>query len=165
MAQVENRLDRLEAIEEIRQLKARYFRFLDTKDAAGMLTVFCRDAVFDCRSVFAAEDSAYPGAAAASNWVFEGNRRITDFVLKPLRGWVSVHHGHCHEITIDSADEAHGVIAMEDAIRSPDGKLHTLWGCGHYHDLYRREDDVWRIARSTITRLFADSNLSGWPIN
>ena len=38
-------MNRLLAIEEIKQLKARYFRFLDTKDWAGLTTVFTPDAV------------------------------------------------------------------------------------------------------------------------
>ena len=43
-----NDIARLIAIEEIRQLKARYFRLMDTRDFDAMACVFCRDAVFDC---------------------------------------------------------------------------------------------------------------------
>ncbi|MGH6739732.1 MAG: nuclear transport factor 2 family protein [Bradyrhizobium sp.] len=39
---------KLIAIEEIKQVKARYFRLMDTRDFDGMADVFCRDAVFDC---------------------------------------------------------------------------------------------------------------------
>jgi hypothetical protein len=38
---------RLIAIEEIKQLKARYFRCMDTKDFVGLRTVFADDATFD----------------------------------------------------------------------------------------------------------------------
>ena len=34
----------LEAIELIKQLKARYFRFVDTRDLAGLESVFTADA-------------------------------------------------------------------------------------------------------------------------
>ena len=44
-----DRLEMLWAMEEIRQLKARYFRFLDTKDWVGMRTIWTADAVFDAR--------------------------------------------------------------------------------------------------------------------
>ena len=40
-------LERLLAIEEIKQTKARYFRFIDTKDRDGLASVFSRDAVLD----------------------------------------------------------------------------------------------------------------------
>ncbi len=39
--------ERLLAMEEIRQTKARYFRFIDTKDRDGLASVFARDAVLD----------------------------------------------------------------------------------------------------------------------
>ena len=68
----------------------------------------------------------------------------------------SVHHGHCHEITIDSDSEAHGVIAMEDYIRGLDRKTHLLHAAGHYWETYRYEDGAWRIASSKLTRLFND---------
>jgi hypothetical protein len=35
-------------INRLRQLKARYFRFMDTRDFDSMARVFCTDAVFDC---------------------------------------------------------------------------------------------------------------------
>jgi hypothetical protein len=40
-------ISRLLAIEEIKQLKARYFRFLDTRNFTAMADVFCSDALFD----------------------------------------------------------------------------------------------------------------------
>jgi hypothetical protein len=45
-----NASDHLLAIEQIKQLKARYFRCMDTKDWAGLRSVFCDDAVFDARA-------------------------------------------------------------------------------------------------------------------
>ena len=43
-------LERLVAIEEIKQLKARYFRCMDTKDWEGFAEVFAPDAVEAIRS-------------------------------------------------------------------------------------------------------------------
>ena len=40
-------IDRLIAIEDIRQLKARYFRTVDTRDYPAMAETFCKDALFD----------------------------------------------------------------------------------------------------------------------
>ncbi|WP_225205178.1 nuclear transport factor 2 family protein [Novosphingobium huizhouense] len=138
---------RLIAIEEIKQLKARYFRLMDTKDYAGLRTVFADDAVFDAAcslSIEPAEDT--------ENWIHQGGDNIAAFVeaaVDPLR---TVHHGHCHEIEVLSATEARGVIAMEDKIWDAQGKL-FLHGMGHYHETYRKDGGAWRIVTSRITRL------------
>ncbi|HEY3700203.1 MAG TPA: nuclear transport factor 2 family protein, partial [Spongiibacteraceae bacterium] len=44
-----NDVERLLAIESIKQTKARYFRFLDTKDWVGFASVFTTDAQMDMR--------------------------------------------------------------------------------------------------------------------
>src|SRR5207247_6768104 len=75
-------LNRLLAIEEIKQLKARYFRCLDTKDWAGLTTVFTPDAVLE-----------------AEGRVREGREAIVATIAKVLEGAVSVHDGHRPEIT------------------------------------------------------------------
>lgn len=48
-------MEKLWAIEEIKQLKARYFRFMDGKDWAGMRTIFTADATFDARTALSIE--------------------------------------------------------------------------------------------------------------
>jgi SnoaL-like domain len=48
--------EQLLAIEAIKQLKARYFRCLDTKDWAGFLAVFAPDAVIDASEAFTPTD-------------------------------------------------------------------------------------------------------------
>ena len=139
---------RLIAIEEIKQLKARYFRFLDTKDYAGLRTVFADDAVFDASCSLGVE----PGADA-DQWIHSGGDAIAAFVeaaVAPLR---TVHHGHCHEIEILSESEARGVIAMEDQIWDGTGTTLTLHGMGHYHETYRKEAGGWKIVTSRISRL------------
>jgi len=138
---------RLIAIEEIKQLKARYFRCMDTKDYAGLRQVFADDAVFDASCSLSIEP-----AADAENWVHSGGDTIAAFVeaaVAPLR---TVHHGHCHEIELLSEAEARGVIAMEDQIWDAEGKP-FLHGMGHYHETYRKEADGWKIVASRISRL------------
>ena len=148
-------LVRLLAIEEIKQLKGRYFRFMDTRDFDGMASVFCKNAVFDCTE----------GAGVlpvGGSWkgergpIVRGRDAIMDWIRDSLRDATSVHHGHCHEITVDSATEAHGVIAMEDHIRGLNRETRLVHGVGHYHERYRLEDGAWRIAETKLTRLFCD---------
>jgi hypothetical protein len=146
---------KLIAIEEIKQVKARYFRLMDTRDFDGMTQVFCRDAVFDC-----SEGLHYVPVGGEpiglTGPVTHGRDNIMAWIRDAFGNQTSVHHGHCHEITIDSDTEAHGVIAMEDYIRGLDRKTHLLHAAGHYWETYRYEDGAWRIATSKLTRLFND---------
>ena len=140
-------ITRLIAVEEIKQLKARYFRLMDTKDYVALRSVFADDAVFDAACSLSIEP-----AADAENWIHTGGDNIAAFIegaVDPLR---TVHHGHCHEVEVLSESEARGVIAMEDQIWDADGKL-FLHGMGHYHETYRKEGGAWRIVTSKITRL------------
>ena len=141
-------IDRLIAIEEIRNLKARYFRCMDTKDWAGLRRVFCDDAEFDARASLSPDGAGTESA----DWVYRGGDTIAAFVEAAAGPRRTVHHGHAHEIEIVSDDEARGVIAMEDQIWEGDAPF--LHGCGHYHETYRREPDGWRIHTSRLTRLY-----------
>jgi len=145
---------RLLAIEEIKQLKARYFRFMDTKDWVGLRTIFCDDAVFDARASLSIDGHGKAGRAAESNtWVYRNGDVIVEFIKGAIGSARTVHHGHCHEIEIISLNQASGVIAMEDQIWDEAGQVLTLHGGGHYHETYRRVDGRWRILTSRITRL------------
>lgn len=146
---------KLMAIEEIRQLKARYFRLMDQRDWTGMAEVFCRGARFDCSEGFL----AYPLEGEPHGFagpVTVGREAIMAWISDAFARQTSVHHGHCHEVTIDGETAAHGVIAMEDTIYGPDRKSRVLRGAGHYHERYRFEDGAWRIAETRLTRLYID---------
>jgi ketosteroid isomerase-like protein len=146
---------KLLAIEEIKQLKSRYFRLMDTKDWAGLRSIFCDDAVFDARAALSIDGRGEAGRAAESNdWVYRGGEVIAKFIQGAIGASITVHHGHCHEIEILAENEASGVIAMEDQIWDPDGKKMSLHGAGHYHETYRRVGGRWRIHTSRITRLY-----------
>ncbi|MCY1670523.1 nuclear transport factor 2 family protein [Novosphingobium sp. SL115] len=145
---------RLIATEEIKQLKARYFRLMDGKDFAALRSVFADDAVFDARASLSIDGQGESGRAAESNdWVYSGGDVIIDFIRAAIGTQRTVHHGHCHEIELLSETEARGVIAMEDQIWDESGETLTLHGMGHYHETYRKEADGWRIVTSRITRL------------
>lgn len=132
--------DELVAIEQIKQLKARYFRTMDARDWAAMRKVFTDDVVMD--------------STDSGGTRIEGADEFMTFLPDVLAGAVTVHHGHMPEITITSPTTATGWWALEDTIRWPDGT--TLHGFGHYQETYRRLDDGWRIASSTLTRLLVD---------
>lgn len=142
--------ERLAAIEEIKQLKARYFRCMDTKDWAGLQAVFAPDAELDMRGEAADKSKAAEGLVT-------GAANIADFIRNAVLDLVTVHHGHMPEIAITSATTATGIWAMEDLLRWPEGAaIRTLHGFGHYHETYRRLDDGWRIQSSRLSRLRVD---------
>jgi hypothetical protein len=139
--------DRLIAIESIKQLKARYFRTLDTKDWDGFRGVFA-----DSASIGPIDSGLPPSDARPV-----GNRNPDEFVLRVrtnLAEVKSVHHGHMPEIELISASEAHGVWAMEDHLQFPNGSaVATLHGFGHYHETYVHNARGWQIASMRLTRL------------
>lgn len=146
-------VSRLVAIEAIRQLKARYFRLLDTRDFDAMADVFCIDAVFDCSEGLGVRllDGAFVGEVGA---VKRGRREIMAWIEAAFASRICVHHGHGHEIVVESETSATGVIAMEDQIFEADRRTRLLQATGHYHERYRKDgDDVWRIASTRLTRL------------
>lgn len=148
-------LSRLIAIEEIRQLKARYFRHMDMRDWDAMAEVFCRDARFDCSdgATWTTLDGAVHGEAGP---VTVGREPIMAWISAAFAERASCHHGHGHEVTVDSETEAHGICAMEDWIFGPDRKTLHINAAGHYHERYRHEDGAWRIADVKLTRLFVN---------
>jgi hypothetical protein len=149
-----NASDHLLAIEQIKQLKARYFRCMDTKDWAGLRSVFCDDAVFDARASLSLDGTGDDPSSESNDWIYHGGNLIADFVRETVSSLRTVHHGHCHEVEILSETEARGVIAMEDKVWDLASGAPTLHGCGHYHETYRKDAGAWRILNSKITRLY-----------
>jgi SnoaL-like domain len=149
-----DKIDRLLAIEEIKQLKGRYFRFLDTKDWPGMRTIWTDDAVFDARAALGMGAGQQTAPTASDGWVYSGRDAIVAFISGAATA-PTAHHGHCHEIEIMSATDARGIIAMEDYSWPAlgDTRRFALHGFGHYHEEYRCVDGQWRIHRSRLSRL------------
>jgi hypothetical protein len=127
-------------IEAIKQLKARYFRTMDTKDWDAMRQVFSDDVVTD--------------TTASGGNVITGADEFMTFLRESIGDVVTVHHGHMPEIVLTSPTTAKGVWAMEDMLRWPNGA--ELHGYGHYHETYEKVDGTWRIKTLTLTRLRQD---------
>jgi hypothetical protein len=138
-------LGKLLAIEEIKQLKARYWRGVDSKDAALWRSVFTDDAIIDFRT-----EGGDPNRPLVEPDAFVAAS------LAKLVGVTTAHHGHVAEIEILSPDEARSIWPMEDNLWV-DPKLSKmpfshLRGFGHYHDTYRRTPNGWKIASTTLVR-------------
>lgn len=152
--------DRLFAIEEIRQVKARYFRFLDTKRWGDLGSLFAVDAVFDARQAMSNVTSDAEAAQRLSeSWYCEGRDAIVAFIRSRTGPASTVHHGHMSEVAIIDGKTATSITAMEDQNRyfDSDGRMNSrLHGWGHYHEDFSLNDGIWQIQRSTLTRLRVD---------
>ena len=140
--------ERLLALEEIRQLKSKYFFYLDHKDWERW---------------------------KAEVWAPDGSLEVPEILSEPVRGVdniveftdsrfgdvVATHYGHMPIIELTSADSAKGIWAMEDILRwpadSPGLAGNTyIHGYGHYHETYTKTERGWRISSSRLTRLHVD---------
>jgi hypothetical protein len=145
--------EELIAVEEIKALKARYFRCMDTKDWLGFADQFTPDAALDV--------SGEMGASAQGGGFVRGRSEIAAFVRGAIDAVTTVHHGHMPEIEIVSPTRATGVWAMEDMLRWPEASpIRTLHGYGHYHETYEKTDDRWQIASLKLTRLRVDVEMT-----
>jgi len=143
-------VDRLVAIEAIKQTKARYYRTMDTKDWDAYAMVFAPDAVMDAR-----------GETSDGSGYVEGREQIVAFIKRVIGDVLTVHHGHMPEITITSPTTATAIFAMEDKLRWPDGSpIKTLHGYGHYHETFERIGGEWLIKTTTLKRLRIDVELT-----
>jgi len=137
-------LQQLLDIEEIKRLKARYFRLMDTKSWDEYALVFAKDAVME---------------VPEANVENHGREAIVRGVSTVLEGVRTVHHGHMPEIELTGPDTARGIWAMFDYVEFPlakSGDRVGLNGYGHYHEEYVREDGAWRIRRLRLERLRID---------
>jgi hypothetical protein len=148
-----NVVDQHHAIQQIGDLKARYFRCMDTKDWDGMRAVFAPDAVLDMSA------EAVRRGAQPEDGITRGGDLIVERMQRSLANVSTVHHGHMPEIRLVSDMEATGIWAMEDMLRweDPTSPLVELHGYGHYHETYENLNGEWRIKSLRLDRLRVDT--------
>ncbi|MFJ1454874.1 nuclear transport factor 2 family protein [Nocardia sp. N2S4-5] len=129
-------------VEAIKQLKARYCRYLDMKDWAAWRGLFTDDFVGDTSEV--------------GGRLVTGADAFVQFLIatlgKPAR--ITVHQVHAPEIELTSLTTARGCWALQDVVALAPG-LHMV-GYGHYHETYEKTDGRWYIKTSKLTRLRED---------
>ncbi|MGE0698518.1 MAG: nuclear transport factor 2 family protein [Hyphomicrobiaceae bacterium] len=141
-------LEHLLAFEAIRQLKASYCRFVDTKQWDRLATVFVPEArLYGLGSV---GDGGSPAEFVAG-------------ISQRLARVVSIHHVHNPEIALTGPDMARGIWPMMDYLEFPDGEgphetpgSRGFVGWGHYEEEYRMTPAGWKIAMMRLTRLRFD---------
>ena len=145
MASVEERLQRLEDLEEIRTVLEENARCLDSGDHAGYAALFTENGVL----------AAQLGEAKGRDAI----RDLLDARLKddapPRR--TSFHHVGNATIAVDGDRATSRVIWM--FLTHDDAGYPLILQSGHYDDVLVRDNARWRYERRTITRDFGFSPL------
>jgi hypothetical protein len=140
-------------VEEIEQLKARYFRLLDAKRWDDWTEVFTDDLEFVY--VDPTVQNVPPDAERLPDGRAQvGRDLLVAFVSASMARVTTVHHGHMPEIAFVDDDTATGHWGLTNHCEFPTGDGRSAWshGYGHYDDVYVRTDDGWRIRRSEFYR-------------
>ncbi|MGB0188537.1 MAG: nuclear transport factor 2 family protein [Aequoribacter sp.] len=132
----------LEAIELIKQLKARYFRFLDTGNQEGLASVFTEDAT-----------AHFIGGHYDID--VQGRDKLLKFYAYSFtEDKFGMHNGHHPEITVDG-DNATGLWYLQDIFINLEENT-TVMGSAIYEDTYVKVDGEWKIKTTNYERLWEE---------
>lgn len=151
-----NDLQKLVAIEQIKVLKARYFRSVDLKDWTLARSVFADDVVCDFRGAAVDPTTGFNALPDALESVLSGKEETLAAFEAVAPYFYSAHHGHDPEITITAEDSATGIWALFDTLRFHEGAVRDMTGYGHYYDTYELVAGEWKIKSSRLVRVRVD---------
>ena len=137
----------MDDVEEIKKLKARYFRALDSKDWDLYASVFAPDVVVDLRR--------------AGGELHEGREAFATYATS-LTIVQSVHQGHMPEIDLTSETTATGIWALEDYNIWEDGSQNHGWG--HYLETYEKIGARWHIKTMALSYLRIERSFGTPPM-
>lgn len=152
---LEERVDRLESVEEIKRLKARYGKACDAPyDADAIAALFTDDAVWD-GGIFGR---------------FEGREAIREhFTTSPERMYWQNTYVLCPDIEVRPGNtEASATWYLWEPCILPapergEGRVAALLA-GRYHDEYRRVEGNWHFSKVTFHADFLSSLDKGWVV-
>ena len=134
-------IDKLEAIAELTAAKARYCRFLDTKDWQGFGNLMTEDFEMDL-------------SGTSDLGIIKGKEEALKQIRSSIETAFTAHQVHNPEIDIQG-DEARVIWAMNDRIVWSSDRP-SIVGYGHYHERWVRQGDEWKLAAQRLTRLHID---------
>ncbi len=121
-------IEKLGALEEIKQLKARRDRAADTKDWALYESLHAAD--------HRSENGDYGTWYSAAEMV--------ENVRKSMVNLTTMHHSHTPEIEFESPARARGIWAMTGlSLWMQGGEQHWFRAFGHYFETYEKRGDKW----------------------
>jgi hypothetical protein len=138
----------MDDVEEIKKLKARYFRGLDTKDWDLYESCFAPDIVVDL--------------TRAGGERFEGREAFMAYARTALTFVQSIHQGHNPEIDLTGPTTGTGVWALEDYNIWQDGTQNHGWG--HYLETYEKQGERWMIKTMALSYLRVERSFGTPPI-
>jgi len=145
-ANLEARIRRLEDIEALKQLKARYAAYCDDAyDADRLAPLFTEDAIWDGGTM-----GRYEGRKAIHAF-FSSADQVVPF---------AIHHVTNPILGIDG-DRATGRWYLWQPCTFAQGNQ-GLWMAGRYDDVYRREGEVWRFEHVTVELRMLSPYEAGW---
>lgn len=140
LGEVEARVRKLENIEDIKKLKAKYWRCVDRKLWDEMTEVFTEKATADY----------------GPDIKLKGRQAIVQFLKSSLGAdtVVTSHIGHRPEIEVTGESTASAIWWLNDyIIMQPNMKRR---GYAFYEDEYSKKDGVWKIKSTKITTNFEE---------
>lgn len=130
-------LDRLIAIEAVKQLKSRRDRALDSKDWETYRALHAPD-----------HESANDGF---TSW--KGRDELVNQSRTLLAGMSTVHQSHTPDIVIELDGRASAVWYLEDQLYwTADGQEHWIRGFGFYHERCEPRDGEWVFTYRRLER-------------
>lgn len=147
-----NDLADLLAREAIKDVKARYCRFLDTKDRHEFGRLFTADAVMDVR-----EDTGLDPVT--------GVEPIVEQVRFAVDHAATSHQVHSPEVELTGSGSARATWAMQDRVvwqsgKSPVEGVSSITGYGQYHETYRLVEGEWKISSLRLSRFHVDTQMT-----
>jgi len=136
-------LARLIAMEDIKKMRARYLRLLDTRDWDNLIKLYAPDATLSFQT-------EAPGV------INRGHADILKSVTTFLVDVLTIHHAHTPELEFLSDTRAKGVWVLEDRLwfgpksLAPGRHVHAF---GHLNDEYVKIGGDWLIQSADITRV------------
>ena len=149
---LESRVRRLEDIEAIARLKARYCAACDDGyDPDRLAALFTEDAVWDGGRTFGrveGRDGIHRHFSGAADRITVARHQVMNPII---------------EIDADDRDQASGHwLLFQPCTNVSAGREQAVWLSATYRDRYRRVDDRWLIASTTIEVAFFSPFDAGW---
>lgn len=146
-------INALEDIEQIRKLKARYFRLMDQQQWNEWKECFTEDVTASYDGPPRINKSDDPTAVTCV-----GRAALIAAVSALFANAISIHQGYMPEIEITSPTTATGIWTMYDYARMPKC---TFKGWGHYYEEYVKQGGQWKMKTIRLTRLHVEETWNG----
>jgi hypothetical protein len=140
-------------VEKIRILKARYCRFLDTKQWDAFSQLLTEDIVIE-----------FYDPSGTLQMKVEGRDEMVRQIAAYLKNAQTVHQVNHHEIELLTSTTAQAIWSVEDILTFSDpaeAPFTVIHGYGYYHERYEKEAEEWRITGFRLDRLKLDT--TPWP--